>query len=255
MRWLSTAREERAVARDAGGIRAWLGCALTQAHLTSRPWRVRFDGFPPVFIRFETADLPVLHQVFRERQYAVNQSKPPKTIVDAGAHIGLAAVYFATAFPQAEILAIEPDEQNFALLQRNTRSVKGVTPIQAALVGEPGFVRIANPEAENWEYQVGSASAEAPGTVRGMTVSEILDRTRSGHIDLLKLDIEGAEAEVLRGSDEWIDRVETIAVELHDRFWPGCTESFERATRDFPRRLEVGEVTWASRSSALALPG
>jgi FkbM family methyltransferase len=235
-------------------MRAWLGCAMTQTHMTSRPWRVRFDDFPPVFLRFGTTDLAVLDQVFRTRQYAVRLPKTPKTIVDAGAHIGLAAVHFAAAFPEAEILAIEPDEESFALLQRNTRGFPGVKPILGALVEEPGFVEIANPEAENWEYRVRATTAEAPRRVRGVTVSELLTWSRWGHIDLLKLDIEGAEADVLRGSEAWIDRVETIAIELHDVIRPGCRESFERATRDFPNRLEVGEVIWASRLPELAPP-
>lgn len=235
-------------------MRAWLGCVITQAHLTSRPWPVRFDGFPPVLIRFGTSDVPVLDQVFRARQYSAQLPEDPTTIVDAGAHIGLAAVYFAITFPEAQIFALEPDPGNFELLRRNTRELPAVVPIHGALHGETGYVKIVNPTDENWMYRVAGASRDDPGAVPALTVPELLDGSATGHIDLLKLDIEGAEIDVLSAADEWIDRVETIAIELHDRYRPGCTEAFERVAPNFPNRTEVGEVIWASRSPHLAAP-
>jgi FkbM family methyltransferase len=250
----TTAREERRWARQTVGMRAWLGSVLTRAGLTSRPWRVRFDGFPPVFLRFGTTDPPVLDQVLRARQYAARFPEAPRTIVDAGAHIGLAAVYFAVTYPDAEILAIEPDPGNFELLRRNTRKLPGVVPIHGALEGETGYVKIVNPTAENWMYRVAAASPDDPAAVPALTVPDLLARSATGRIDLLKLDIEGAEVDVLSTSDEWIDRVETIAIELHDRYRPGCTEAFERVAPSFPNRTELGEVNWASRSAQLA-PG
>jgi hypothetical protein len=74
--------------------------------------------------------------------------------------------------------------------------------------------------------------------VEAVDVPSLLDGSGAARIDLLKLDIEGAELEVLRdGADRWIDRVETLFVELHDRFRPGCSEALERAVarRGFAR--------------------
>jgi hypothetical protein len=74
--------------------------------------------------------------------------------------------------------------------------------------------------------------------VEAVDVPSLLDGSGAGRIDLLKLDIEGAELEVLRdGADRWIDLVETLVDELHDRFRPGCSEALERAVgrRGSPR--------------------
>ena len=66
-----------------------------------------------------------------------------------------------------------------------------------------------------------------------------IDTLRREHgidrIDLLKLDIEGAELDVLSASDSWMHAVGAVVVELHDRFRPGCTRAFVDATRDFVR--------------------
>lgn len=59
--------------------------------------------------------------------------------------------------------------------------------------------------------------------VISLGVKEVAQEFEHFHIDLLKLDIEGAEKEVfLHGSEEWLDQVDVIAVELHDRLEPGC---------------------------------
>jgi FkbM family methyltransferase len=251
--WFPTGAEEREWARSTGGMRAWLGCALNQAGLFRRPWSLRFESFPPVHIRFGTMDVPVLDQVFVQRQYAVHLANPPEVIVDAGAHIGLATVYFAHVFPDAGIFALEPEEENFDLLGRNTRQLDQVTLIHGALAAEPGFVSISNPEQDNWAFQVRPETSDTPGAVPAVTIPEILEQTPSGRISLLKVDIEGDELGVFESSSGWIDRVDTIVVELHDRIRPGCSEAFNRAASDFPMRAEVGDVIWASRSPDLAL--
>ena len=56
----------------------------------------------------------------------------------------------------------------------------------------------------------------------------IVDFNRA-QIDVLKMDIEGAEVEVLSGDSSWVDDVRTLIIELHDRFRPGCSEALEKA--------------------------
>ena len=57
----------------------------------------------------------------------------PRVVVDAGANIGLSTVFFANKFPQAKIVAIEPEPSNFAMLRDNVAPYPNVTPVQAAL--------------------------------------------------------------------------------------------------------------------------
>ena len=77
-------------------------------------------------------------------------------------------------------------------------------------------------------------------------------------IDILKLDIEGAELEVFETSESWIGKVGMLAVETHDRFRPGCSKAFERVGVSFPQRFRQGEIEFASRARValnLTVPG
>jgi hypothetical protein len=74
-----------------------------------------------------------------------------------------------------------------------------------------------------------------------------MEKFQISGIDLLKIDVEGAECEIFETSQNWIERVRTICIELHDRLRPGCREAYERATTGFPKRWRVGPVDWATR--------
>jgi hypothetical protein len=69
-------------------------------------------------------------------------------------------------------------------------------------------------------------------------------------VNLLKLDIEGSEKEVFSNARPWIDRVDAISIELHDRFKPGCTRAFFGAVTDFPIELRRGEKILVIRDNS-----
>lgn len=69
--------------------------------------------------------------------------------------------------------------------------------------------------------------------VGALTISDIMERWGFEHVDILKLDIEGTEASLMAASDPWIDCVDVICAELHDRFVRGCSYAFFRGTRAF----------------------
>ena len=73
----------------------------------------------PVYIRMRTTDVSVYHEVLICGQYAIDLPFSPKIIVDVGANIGMASLYFATKYPQARIIAIEPETSNFEMLAQN----------------------------------------------------------------------------------------------------------------------------------------
>ncbi len=81
-----------------------------------------------------------------------------------------------------------------------------------------------------------------------MTVAQIMDASGFSEVDLLKLDIEGAEADLFRdGPPDWLKRVTNVAVELHDRFRPGCTERVLDALQGW-NRTKHGEYDVFTRS-------
>lgn len=185
-----------------------------------------------IAIRLETSDVRCVEQVFLANEYQVPFPGTPRVIVDAGANIGMATLYFARKFPDAKVIAIEPEASNFALLQINCAGLENVTLIEGALWPTPGTLTIEDEHAEKWGISVVDAS-RAPGpaaSVSAITIPEILKRFAIAEIDLLKLDIEGAERDLFLGSpQEWLGRVGMIAIELHDRYRPGCTQALYAA--------------------------
>jgi len=171
-----------------------------------------------------------LQKVFLQHEYAVPFSIVPRTIVDAGANIGAAALYFAKAYPGAHIIAIEPENSNFALLQRNCAGVSNITLVRAALWHETAELQLVDPQAEKDSFSYLPTRVGENADIRAVCVNDILEEFNFNHIDILKIDIEGAEREIFRfGNRDWLDKVGVIAIELHDRFKSGCAESFYSA--------------------------
>jgi FkbM family methyltransferase len=163
-------------------------------------------------------------------------------VVDAGANVGYASLFFADRYPNATVVAIEPEPANFEALVRNARYHPRIKPLRAALWPTQGKLDIANPGDEAWAFQV---TAKKTGNIEAVTIPDLLERfaPNNGRIDVLKVDIEGAEKELFEtGVGSWIDRVGTLILELHDRFRPGCTETVLAALSSHPyRRHERGE--------------
>jgi len=84
--------------------------------------------------------------------------------------------------------------------------------------------------------------------VQGMTVDTIMREQGIDHIDVLKIDIEGSEREVFRDPSSWIDKVDTLIVELHERLKLGCNRSFYNGTNGFDDEWVRGENVYLTRS-------
>lgn len=196
----------------------------------------------PLTIRAGTSDAEVFIQVFGEHQAGFPAPGDPAVIIDAGANIGLTAAVFATRFPRARILALEIDPANFALLQQNTGAYSNVVPVAKGLWARRTRIRVKNPAAESWAFQASEATDSGGASIEALGVAELLTDFQLPRIDILKIDIEGGEYEVFTGNvEDWIDRVGMIAVEVHDRFRPGCTEAIRRALSP----LGFTESTWS----------
>ncbi len=188
----------------------------------------------PVAIRLRTSDIPTYREVFLQQAYRISLRQAPAVIVDAGANIGLTSVYFAIRYPAARIIAVEPEASNFALLKANTSSYANVTPVRAALWKENTGIDVIDPGKGKWGFQT-VANGERPGLQRvpGMTVDALMDSCGLDAIDVLKIDIEGAEKEVFADASAWIDRVSVLMVELHERMKTGCNRAVYAATGGF----------------------
>jgi FkbM family methyltransferase len=173
-------------------------------------------------------------------------------IIDAGANIGLTSIFFANEYPNARIIAIEPEASNFEMLQKNTAPYRNVEIINAALWGENRELNIFDPQEGHTAFRTKSespAGAAGPKKVQGVTLDRLMLELGIDFVDLLKIDIEGAELEVFADPERWIDRVGIIAIELHERLRPGCEASVNRATKDFKVREQSGETTYFAKLS------
>lgn len=199
----------------------------------------------PLYLRLRTSDFRIYGQVMARAEYALPLRCPPRVIIDAGANIGLTAVYFANRYPTARILAIEPEATNFNLLCKNTAAYPQILPIRAALwetpmvlslVGQPGMYGAVRARLPGQ-----SAPGHELGQVQALTMPQLLADYQIDFVDLLKMDIEGAEKGIFAASAAWIEQAGVIIAEMHDRFDPGCTLSFNAATRSFPLEWRTGE--------------
>jgi FkbM family methyltransferase len=200
--------------------------------------------------RLKTSDVDIASQIFINEEYALSLRKPVRTILDAGANTGFSAVYFAKRFPDATIVAVEPEASNFELLKHNTAPFPHIHCVRAAL-----WDRDVELEVVDWFGKCGFRTQESAArvsnkvcdTIPGLTVPSIMREHGIEQVDLLKIDIEGAEKMVLKGAPEWLDKVSVLAVELHDWLDPDCSRIFSEATRRFDTHWEQGENRFCAR--------
>ncbi|MEJ2077772.1 MAG: FkbM family methyltransferase [Acidobacteriota bacterium] len=222
------------------GTTGWFYAAVSRIarllHFEMRV-RVRVPAYPSrrVELRLGTSDLEVFREVFCLGEFDIEPPEPPRYIIDAGANAGFSTLYFALKYPEARIVAIELEPSNFRQLLRNVEEMANVNPLQAGLWGSPVALRIVDPRKGKWAFSAavatGAEDASAQGTVRAVTVGEVMALMATSRIGILKLDIEGGERDVLQSSADWIDKVDCLIIELHDRLVDGCSTAFENAIR------------------------
>ncbi len=180
-------------------------------------------------LRSQTSDLLVFNQVILHEEYKpllgfvseYSNSDDIIGVVDAGANIGLTSLYFSSCFRNAKILAVEPSPENFAALKNNIfhNNCTQIIPFQNALWFERSKMTISHAfrDGQDWSLQV-LANPSGKGEVESLTISDIMKQGEIVDVDILKMDIEGAEAKLF-ASREFLDelkKIKFIAVELHE---------------------------------------
>jgi len=174
----------------------------------------------PIYVRVANSDFLVLAEIFDLNEYArVKDWDLPDDarIVDLGANIGLASVYFASLYPQARVAAVEPDQENCRLIARNCRRLlrEHRLHVMRAFVAAGDGVAGIERNLRSWAFQKVDQIDADHEAVPCLSMPTLLNASRFDRIDLLKCDIEGSERELFRGCGPWIGQVRHLIVETH----------------------------------------
>lgn len=162
----------------------------------------------------------LVNEIFHHHCYYLNLNNQAPVIIDAGAHIGLASLYFKKQFPKSSITAIEPHPDSFKLLETNlaTNQVANVTLVNIALDAQKGTRLLHSDTIENWRSTTGftpggwtGKQKTKPLMVSTQPLANFIDKP----IDILKLDIEGAEYPVLQATQPSLHLVKHLLIEHH----------------------------------------
>lgn len=164
----------------------------------------------------------IYEEVFKDNLYYADLETLAPRIIDCGAHIGVSVLYFKTTFPQAKIIAFEPEPTLFKYLQKNVDAnfLTDVELIPKAVWKEDGVIDVyVDSQQENHWL---STTSIQPGAwnLRQETEPVMVAATRLSHyldepVDLLKLDIEGAETEVIKEIQPKLKNVRRLLIEFH----------------------------------------
>jgi len=186
--------------------------------------------FGNLVVRKNETDSKVLRSIFVRNELKLPIDKEPKFIVDGGAYTGYSSLYYHMKYPKAKIIAVEPADSNFNVLKENTEMISSIERVKAALWSSDSSLEIMDRHTGDWGFTVKESAEGKDYDVKGVTIIDLLNESRFQYIDLLKLDIEGAEKEIFsKNYHGWINKVNSIVVELHDRIQEGCTESLYSA--------------------------
>jgi FkbM family methyltransferase len=182
----------------------------------------------PLWCRHGTSDVDVFGQIFVHREYrCLDHLTDASFVVDCGANVGFSAAYFLTRFPRAEVLGVEPDPGNFAAMERNLRpyGARARALRKAVWSSTTGLVLTEAPFGDSREWAVSVREAH-PGERPSVEAVDIASLIGDRRVDVLKIDVEGAEREIFAGDCPWLEQVDNIVIELHG---PECELLFRRA--------------------------
>lgn len=171
-----------------------------------------------IWLRTYEGDIDIFYEVLFKKIYDTGSipAGAVRTIVDAGANVGLSALFFLYKYPGAVIICVEPDPANFLLLGKNLEAEAGSGKVQllnAALMQHDGEVDLSI------GFPAYNSTVEGNGVntvrVKSLGMDTLLKQAGIENIDLLKIDIEGAEKYVFSGECAWLRQVKNIIIEIH----------------------------------------
>jgi FkbM family methyltransferase len=182
----------------------------------------------PFTLRYDTSDIPVFDQVFLNEEYNIKLTTP-QVVIDGGANIGLFALYIKNKYPEAKIICIEPDLENFKVLQKNTSLYDNIFCENYGLWNKDAKLRVYDKyDMGKWAMVVEEDSMN--GNISAVSLKVVMEKYSIDRIDVLKLDIETSEKQLFFDNyDYWLPKTKIIIIELHDWMEDGCSKPFFEA--------------------------
>jgi FkbM family methyltransferase len=217
--------------------------------------------FPaPIHLRESLSDHSIFWQCIVRRQYdfthfpqyqrliaayhdAVKKGQQP-LIIDCGGNIGLASIWFAMQFPDAVLYSVEPDRENFELLKLNTSNFgTRIRPLLGGIWNQSGFLKIVNPESGSAAFRVDISNERSDDSIRAYTIAEICALAGVESPFIVKIDIEGAQANLFMNNTDWVSKTHLISLELDDWLlpWRGTSRPFFSCLSKYPFDYLLGE--------------
>jgi FkbM family methyltransferase len=159
----------------------------------------------------------------REKYKLMIRSGLTPLIIDCGANIGLSARYFSDEFPEALVIAIEPDGNNLKAAKDNCKNYSNIEFFKAAIGAESGKANIDNFDVDPNSYRVTRSDSENALDV--LTIDSILNKYVNTQLFITKIDIEGFEDDLFSSNTDWIDDCLLLIIELHDWMMPKTANS------------------------------
>lgn len=183
-------------------------------------------------LRKHSSDLKVFRQIITNEEFRnvvrlIKEYKIKiKTIIDAGANIGLTTLYLKHHFEDTQILCVEPDESNQAQLLKHTawNKLENVELIKGGVWSHNGRLDIDNTFRDGLEWSRRLKPVEnEEGKIPVYSIDHLLERMQWHTLDFLKMDIEGAEETIFSESADlsFLGKVKVITIEIHDMFKAG----------------------------------
>lgn len=170
-----------------------------------------------VMLRRKEADKDVFITTFLQQFHRCPFHLGEKpVIVDLGSNIGLTVIDFKRQYPDARIIAVELDRENYELSLENTAQLENCTIMHAAVWMKDGQAAYSGKDEQSYAVL---PVPEAKGiAVRAISMDTLLNENKPDKIDYLKMDIEGAEYDILSEASpkEWLKKVKYLSIEVHN---------------------------------------
>lgn len=171
----------------------------------------------PIHIRTYSGDFDIFYEIFWRKTYYIPEelfSSDHKVIMDLGANVGLTSVFFALHYPEAKIYALEAEEENYKVLEKNVSFSNNIVSEHAAIDTKDGVVFLSSPDL-SYNFKILDKGEKNGSPVKAYSMFTYMNTLGIDHIDLLKIDIEGLEQFLLKDNNEWLKKVDNIIIELH----------------------------------------